>query len=348
MAKFRILSIDGGGLRGVVPLTILKKVEELTGKPIWQSFDLIAGTSTGGLIASALTIPKGGVFQKNKYGLDDVLSIYLNRGQEIFPPRRNVFGKIIGGANATINPKFSDKGIAKVFHDVCGEARMADCLTNIMLCTYDLTNNVPLFFKSRISRVSPEQNALIYDACRATSAGPTYLPAYEFFYPNGKENPDRLCIDGGVYVNNPSLSALSEFSRHNEGYGYTGVDGDIDYDDVFVLSIGTGTYSGRITASEAKNKGELFWATRISDVMMRGVNRTTDYEMTEMMKTGNYLRLTIDIKVEEFSEMTRADDKAANYLIDETHQQVLNVYETMNDLRRFLGKGGFLDEGIII
>ena len=340
MAKFKILSIDGGGLKGVVPLTILKKVEELTGRPIWQSFDLIAGTSTGGLIASALTIPKTPDSKEAKYTLNDILNVYLQRGQEIFPPRKTILGEWIGDVDDTIKPKYSDAGITKVFTDVCGDSRLNSSLTDIMICTYDLANNIPLFFKTRSSRKNPNQNILVYKACRATSAGPTYLPAFELDYPNGDESPYRLCIDGGVYVNNPSLAALAEFSTNHAEYGYGQKDKDISYEDVFVLSIGTGSYAGPITAEEAKDKGELFWASRISDVMMRGVNETTDYEMTEMMIEGNYLRLNIDIMDAAFAEMSRADKQAADYLINLTQTQVLNNAAMMKDLSTFITKAG--------
>ncbi|MCE3258693.1 MAG: patatin [Bacteroidetes bacterium] len=349
MAKFRILSVDGGGLRGVVPLTILKTVEQITGKPLWQSFDLIAGTSTGGLIAGAVTIPRNPANKEEgaKYSLDDILKIYLERGKEIFPARRTKLGEFIEKADDLIKPKFSDEGIARVFSDVCGDSRLNDSLTDIMICTYDLSNNVPLFFKTRSSRNNPEQNILLYEACRATSAGPTYLPAFELVYPNGEENPNRLCIDGGVYINNPSLGALAEFSKNHCEYGHGDKDTDIDYDDVFVLSIGTGSFSGRITADEAKHKGQLFWANRISDVMMRGVNRTTDYEMKEMMEDGNYLRLTIDIYREEFSEMSRSDSKTSEYLLQQTNAQVLTDPYKMKALNDFLIKAELKEGGLI-
>lgn len=348
MAKFKILSIDGGGLRGVVPLTILKTIEQMTGKKIWESFDLIAGTSTGGLIASAVTIPKNPNDKKQgaKYTLDDILKVYLQRGQEIFPPRKTKLGELLESMDDTIHPKFSDKGIEKVFKDVCGDSRMNDSLTNIMVCTYDLANNMPLFFKTRSSKNNPEQNILIYEACRATSAGPTYLPAFELFYPNDNEFPQRLCIDGGVYINNPSLGALSEFSKNHAEYGYGKAEDDIKYEDVFVVSIGTGSYAGHISADDAKHKGELFWATRISDVMMRGVNKTTDYEMTEMMEPGNYIRLTIDILEEQYSEMSRADTKAADYLIKQTQAQVLNDTKKMNNLTNLLVKAGLMEKPV--
>jgi patatin-like phospholipase/acyl hydrolase len=342
MKKFRILSIDGGGLRGVVPLTILKKVEEITGKPIWESFDLIAGTSTGGLIASALTIPstKGTINEKSaKYEINDIIKIYLEDGKTIFPKEKNKIIEIKKEAKSYLHPMFVESGIEKVFTKVLEDNMLSDTLTNVMVSTYDLANNKPLFFKTRVSRSNDEQNVKLYDICRATSAGPTYLPAYEFTYIEKNEDyPHRLCIDGGVYVNNPSLAALSEFSRHYIEYGYETDKADIDYDDVFVLSIGTGSFSGSISPEEAKNKGKLFWATRISDIMMRGVNKTTDYEMEEMMMDGNYLRLTINIKDEQYAEMSRSDDEAAKYLINETRRQVLENVDLMKKLDDFVIK----------
>lgn len=342
MPVFRILSIDGGGLRGVVPLTILKKVEEFTGKPIWESFDLIAGTSTGGLIASALTIPVAEGVKEAKHTLDSVLNVYLTRGEEIFPPRTSRIGEFFETIDDTLHPKFKEDGIHRVCHDMCGPARIKDSLTHIMVCSYDLTSNLPLFFSTRAARQNISQNIPVYDICRATSAGPTYLPAYECHYPLDDHNPNRLCIDGGVFVNNPSLAALSEFSKYHHLYGHGTPDKDIDYTSVYVMSVGTGTYAGRITPEQAKHKGEIFWAARISDVMMRGVNKTTDHEMQEMMEPGNYLRLTINIMDEEFSEMTRADKKASDYLIRETHKQVLDNDEKINALRNFLDKSGLV------
>lgn len=344
MATFKILSIDGGGLRGVVPLTIFKHIEQLTGKPIWQTFDMIAGTSTGGLLASALTLAKAPGVKEAKFTLDDIMNVYLHRGQEIFPPRKTKLGQWIEDVDDTMHPKFKADGIDKVVRDICGTSRIADSLTNVFITTYDLTNNIPLFFKTRLGKASAAQNVEIYDACRATSAGPTYLPAYEFNYPNDAENPDRLCIDGGVYVNNPSMAALAEFSRHHAEYGYGTSDKDINYNDVFVLSVGTGSYAGRITADQAKNKGEIFWAQNISDVMMRGVNKTTDYEMEEMMETGNYLRLTIDIHDPAFSDMARADKAASDYLISETQKQVLNDADKMQKLKNLLTRAGVLNQ----
>lgn len=325
----------------MIPVTILKKVEEFTGKPIWQSFDLIAGTSTGGLIACALTVPNDNNNKVAKYTLDDIMDIYVKRGKEIFPPPKNWLAEKISSMNNMSNPKYSDKGVQKVFSDVLGQCRINDSLTHIIVSTYDLNNNIPLFFKSRSARVNQEQNVLFYDICRATSAAPTYLPAYEFQYPNDNEDPLRLCIDGGVYINNPSLAALAEFSKNKDGYGeeYVGLE-EIDYDHVHVLSIGTGTYSGKITADQARSKGQLFWATRISDVMMRGVNSATHYEMNQIMEKGNYLRLSMDIYDEKFSAMDNASPQTLNYILDQTRIQVTESREQMDKLKTWISNAG--------
>lgn len=337
MKKFRILSIDGGGLRGVVPLTILKQVEVITGKPISESFDLIAGTSTGGLITCALTIKDPLNPTKPLYTLDDIMNVYIHRGHEIFP-ERSALGASIDKVKDILEPKYGTDGIAKVFSDVVKNNRLTDVLTNILVSSYDLTNNAPLFFKSRIGRMYPAQNALLYDIARATSAGPTYLPSYEFNYPGDGENPNRNCIDGGVFVNNPSMAALSEFSRFFKYYLPDTAEDDIDYNNVFVLSVGTGSYTDKISEADSKHKGELFWASHISDIMMRGVNMSTDYSMNEMMVTGNYLHISIKIDTEKHSEMDNSSAETTSYLIQATNDQVVNNAAVMKSLDDLLTK----------
>ncbi len=342
MKTFRILCIDGGGLRGVVPLTILKKVEELTGKKIHESFDLITGTSTGGLLSCALTLKNPIKPNENLYSLDQIMDVYVKRGEEIFPQRTKA-GEFLHKGTDLFKPKFSDDGIDKVLKDLVKDYRMNDCLNDIMVCAYDLNNNLPLFFKSRAAKSSPSQNALLYDICRATSAGPTYLPSFGMNYPNNTEEIFRNCIDGGVFVNNPSMAALSEFSNHFHEYLPESInEPDIDYEKVFVLSIGTGTYANKVSESGTKNKGELFWVTRIVEIMMRGVNMTTHYEMKEMMEEGNYARFTIAIDSEEHSDMSDSSAETTQYLINATKDQIINKPEKMDELSAFLKKSGLM------
>src|SRR5437899_630071 len=110
MPTFNILSIDGGGLRGIIPLRILQKVEELTGKKIQDCFDMVAGTSTGGLIACCLTLRHDQQPQLPKYSLADIADIYVQKGSTIFPNRSGI-GKFFLGARNLVKPKFSPDGI---------------------------------------------------------------------------------------------------------------------------------------------------------------------------------------------------------------------------------------------
>ena len=343
MPKFLILSIDGGGLRGVVPLTVLQHIQSRVSKPVLSYFSLVAGTSTGGLIASALTLPgnqRGGF----RYTLEEVLEVYKQDGNTIFPMPMGAVESGLRKVWSLFSATYPEEGIKKVFDRILGEARLADAKVPLLISSYDLFTNRPLFFKSRQAREFPAFNALLYDVCRATSAGPTYLPAHEMSYPLSETddyNPRRMCIDGGIFINNPSMAALAEFSKHHVKYGYpSNTQGDINYEDVFVLSLGTGSFVGQAARKEDKQKGLLYWAPRMPEVMMRGVNQSVDYQMKQMMENGNYLRLTMDIAEEEYSAMDRADPAITQYLIEQTVQQVIQHTGKMEDLNRFLEKAG--------
>jgi uncharacterized protein len=332
MPTFNILTIDGGGLRGIVPTRILQKVEELTGKPILDTFDMVAGTSTGGLIASCLTLRNETKHNRPKYNLQDIAEIYIQKGKVIFPIRSGIW-KFLYGFTDLFLPAYSAIGIEKVLKQFVSDQRIKDSLRPILVSTYDLNGNRPVFFKSSEADGDETANARIHDVCRATSAAPTYLPAYTFNY-KGKQ---LTGIDGGVYVNNPTMAAIAEISKYGHGGFYKKKDGSpVDIEDIRVLSLGTGSYSGAITRKEAVRWGELQWVTRITDIMMRGVSQTTDYDSSEMLPDGNYLRLDIDIKDEEYSDMADARRITREYLEIEVKKQITENKEKVKELRQFL------------
>ena len=157
MKPFRILSIDGGGLRGIVPVLILQEIQRLLGgKPIHEMFDLIAGTSTGGLIAAGLTVSNDGA--NPLYTLQDLEEIYCLRGGEIFPVRSGL-RSTLDNITSLWNPEYSENGISEVLNDLLGERRLMDCLTPLLVTAYDLKHNEPLLFKSRTASIDPEVNA---------------------------------------------------------------------------------------------------------------------------------------------------------------------------------------------
>lgn len=319
---FFILSIDGGGLRGIIPVKILQEVEKIMGSPVHKLFNLVAGTSTGGLIACAATL---GVNGAPKYNLEDIEKMYVEKGNEIFP-RRSYLGRKLHSLQSLFEPDFSSDGIDKVLKSYFSDDdRISSCLTPLFIPAYDLQNNRALFFKSRQAATNTEADAKLYDVCRATSAGPTYLPAYCFKYVDAgapHDNPDRVCIDGGVYMNNPAVGASVEVSKYKADKIYNRP--DLSYDDIRILSLGTGHYAGTITKLESEEWGQIHWAQHISDIMMQAVNQTSCYEADELTAPGNHLRFQVSIDNEEHADMTNSSDENRNYLVRQVYDQVIS------------------------
>lgn len=334
MPTFNILSLDGGGLRGIIPIRILQKVEELSGKRIHETFDMIVGTSTGGLIAACLTLRDSNNYDKVRYSLVDIADIYERQGHQIFPIRGGI-GRFLHGLTSFFRPSYDPDGLDFVLKQRINGQRIKDAYRPIMISTYDLRANEPVFFKSRQADTDDTYNARIYDICRATSAAPTYLPAYSFEYKGEK----LIGIDGGVYVNNPTMAAIAEISKHGKGGYYKKKDGSpVAFDDMRILSLGTGTYTGSVTDAQAVRWGKLAWINQIIEIMMRGVNQSTDYESKEMLDTGNYLRLNVDIHDKAYSDMADARPETRKHLEWAVMEQVTGNVGALDSLRKFLNR----------
>lgn len=334
MPTFNILTLDGGGLRGIIPIRILQKVEELTGQRIHETFDMIVGTSTGGLIAACLTLRDPKDPGQVRYRLVDIADIYIHQGHHIFPIR-NGLSKFLHGLATFFRPAYSPDGLDFVLKQRINGQRIKDAIRPIMISTYDLNANEPVFFKSRQAETDEGANARMVDICRATSAAPTYLPAYSFEY-KGKK---LTGIDGGVYVNNPTMAAIAEISKHGKAGYYKKKDGSpVAFEDMRILSLGTGTYTGSVTDAQAVRWGKLAWIKQIIEIMMRGVNQSTDYESKEMLDPGKYLRLNVEIYDKQFADMADARPETRNHLEWAVMEQVTGNDDVIAKLKVFLEK----------
>ncbi len=319
--KFRVLSIDGGGLRGVIPLLILKKIEEIEGKKIHELFDLIIGTSTGGIIACGLTATKDG--KTPVLTIDRLIELYTTKGDIIFPRKKNVITKMVSKINSVSSPTFSSKGLDELLTEYFGDMKLSNTLTPIIVTSYDLKNNEVLMFKSR---KSGEENydVTLKDVCRATSAAPTYLPSYEMKY-GGK---DRICLDGGVYINNPSMAGISDVIRNKYNIP------DLELSDISLLSLGTGVYTEDIGMKNTPKWGLLEWAKPITSVMMQGSSKSIDYECNELLDI--YLRIQININDKDKSDMSDSRSETTNYIIEKVNTEIINVTTEIEKIRNFL------------
>lgn len=316
---FRILSIDGGGLRGIIPVLILKHLEEITGqKRIIDAFDMVAGTSTGGLIASALTVTAKGTSEP-RYGLTEIEDMYTGRGAEIFPAGNKLSRWWDRQTISNLfSPRFKRKGLDRVLQDLMidrpgYDPRLLDCCRPLLIASYDLATEYPLIFNSRSAYESPEKNARLIDICRATSAAPTYLPPFTFDHRH--ENPDTAtsvdkvtALDGGVFMNNPSMAALIELVKNHAHPYYNRP--DLKADEVFLLSLGTGHRMNDIS-DKADGWGKLKWIEPSIELLMWGGSQAVDYQVKEGLTFTlkgettrvNYLRLNVRIADERYADM---------------------------------------------
>jgi patatin-like phospholipase/acyl hydrolase len=254
-ARINILSIDGGGIRGIIAAVLLNALEAEVGRPLAEVFDLIAGTSTGGIIALAIgTRPNHG----QPYSSSDLVELYQNCGTRIFTKHW------YSGAKALVGPKYSPNGLESVLEECFGETQLDTALTPLLISSYDLASEVPYFFKSHRIGADPSWNWPAKVIGRATSAAPTYFPPLRLV----EKNKERALVDGGICVNNPGMAAYAEA---HVLYPWA--------KEFLIVVVGTGDRDDRISYRRAKTWGLLGWAKQIVPVMMDSVSESIDYEL---------------------------------------------------------------------
>lgn len=267
----RILSIDGGGIRGLIPALVLDHVERETGKAIAELFDVIAGTSTGGILALGLTRPArdGAVLSA-----EQLAGLYRERGEEIFPR------SLLRTARRVVDEKYSAAGLEQALADQLGDARLSQARTGLIVTAYDIVNREPVFFRSADAG-QDAYDPLMRRVARATSAAPTYFEPIEL---PSRDHTDAALVDGGVFANNPGMCA---FVDANSAGG--------EVEGTLMLSLGTGSLIRELPYAEARDWGLVQWAVPILDVVFDGVSDTVDYQLAQILG-DRYLRLQIRLE----------------------------------------------------
>jgi patatin-like phospholipase/acyl hydrolase len=270
MSRINVLSIDGGGIRGIIPAFILAAIEDRVGLELHQTFDLIAGTSTGGIIALGIgTRAKNG----RPYRPADLVELYVANGPQIF--KKDLLTPI----KSLLGPKYAPDALESVLLSYFGDTELDSALTPLLISSYDLQGEVPFFFKSHRIAADPTYNWKARAIARATSAAPTFFPPLHLH----RDGEDRGLVDGGVFVNNPAIAAYAEARNLYP-----------DATDFLIVSVGTGDRDDKITYRKAKGWGLLGWARQIVPVMMDSVSEAVDYELDGVFgvaAAGRHFRL---------------------------------------------------------
>jgi len=248
--KFKILSIDGGGIKGVFPAMFLMLLEdELKDRPdgktkIYHHFDLITGTSTGGIIAIALAL---GIPAKEIYNL------YMDNAKNIFGNKKSFFfGQI---RNSAHERNFLENLVRNKFKEANGgnDPRLNNCKTDICIPIYDLIQGNPSVLKTKYHPAfERDYHIPAYQAAMATSAAPTYFDPYtsDYIDLNGTKKEFSNKVDGGVMANNPTLVALLEAIKAFK----------VEMSQLEILSLGTG--HKKFTDGNSRKKWGLYYWMR--------------------------------------------------------------------------------------
>jgi uncharacterized protein len=274
-----ILSIDGGGIRGAIPAVVLREIEDRAKTPICELFDVIAGTSTGGILALGLTCPgEGG---GPRYTAAELLGMYEDEGRKIFP------GEPFGAIRQVFGPKYPSFGRRRVLRERFEDTRLSEALTEVIVTAYDLEGRKPVFFRRADARTVP-RDFLMSDVAMATSAAPTYFKPVKLADP-AQGGRSMALVDGGVFANNPAMCALVD---------RTSVDGESD--DAFLVSLGTGaTFPRRYPYRSARNWGLFGWGRCIIKVVFDGIAESVEYELSRMLSEYHRLDLRLSNAAQE-------------------------------------------------
>lgn len=246
----RVLAIDGGGIRGIIPSHVLVALEDLTGRSVASLFDVIVGTSIGGIGALALSAPDAS--GKPAYTARNVLDFFCDRAAQIFPkttlswPRslRELESLIrlptptqaLLGSNREIgNARYSADGLQAALAELLQERTLREALTDVVIPTYDVRAQHPLFYRSAEVRAGKQSDLPMWRIGLATAAAPTYFPPVEG---EDESGGPQVLVDGGVFANSPAMVGLLEGVLRARALGGTAVD-------VVLVSLGTGRVGSR-------------------------------------------------------------------------------------------------------
>jgi patatin-like phospholipase/acyl hydrolase len=306
MAMYKILSLDGGGLRGLITARMLQRLNADPAIAGWlDKVDLIAGTSTGGILALGLAAGKTP---------QQIADLYKNKGPDIFDD--SLLDDVLD-LGRTIGAEYSSTTLKKELRAIFGATTLAQLGKKVAIPTFDLDNEAtganqrswkPKIFHNFAGQDSDGQ-FLAADIALYTSSAPTYFPSADGY------------IDGGVFANNPSLVALAQaISQHNQPAERANIE------DVVLLSVGTGKSLNYIKG-KSLDWGYAQWIKPLLNILMDGVAGIADYQATQLLGE-RYQRLQIifdeseSIPLDAVDKLDRMEQIGSTVVLTDTIQWI--------------------------
>ena len=304
----RVLSIDGGGIRGIIPALVLAHFEKTTGEPVSELFDLVVGTSTGGILALGLSLQDAE--GRPLLAAKRMVALYERHGAEIF--EQSLWRKLrtVGGI---FEEAYSHEALEAVLKHYFGDRTLSECGIPAMVTSYDIQNRRTVFMKSWHA---DHAALLCSDAARATSAAPTYFEPANLQW----AEESRTLIDGGVYMNSPAVSAYAEARKL------------FPNEPIAMLSLGTGELTRPIPYEEARTWGSALWVMSVLDCMFDGAAKAADHQM-QLFLGEDYQRLqaTLTYASDDMDDASKGNIRN----LKQTAREM--IAKTEDELARFFG-----------
>jgi uncharacterized protein len=274
--RFQILSLDGGGLKGLFSAAVLAALEEDLGRRIIDHFDLVVGTSTGGLVALALGAGRTP---------SEVVDFYVDKGPRIFGGRRGLAGRIR-------RPAHRPDRLRHALQEVLGERTLSDSARPLVIPAYSLdAHDVYVFKTPHHRRLVRDWRELMVDVAMATTAAPTFLPAFRL--------RNHRLVDGGLWANNPTLVGVVEAVSTFE----------IPLSDIHVLSLGTTDECARL-GERLDNGGLYAWGRHAgAAALLRAQSLGTFHAAEHLIGPDHIVRINAVVP-EGLFDLDRASDVA--------------------------------------
>jgi predicted acylesterase/phospholipase RssA len=276
--RFNILSLSGGGFLGLYTVCVLTELEEAAGGPLARHFDLMAGTSVGGIIALGLAaeVPAA-----------TIKTAFERHGRDIFsnrPAPTSWWGTVRDLARFMHKPKYQAEALRRTIVELVGEGtRIGELMHPVIVPTINLTRGKPQIFKTpHYPECRTDPDLKVVDVALATAAAPTYFPIAEI--------GDSLFADGGLYATSPDLIAVHEAQHVLER-----PDGDLH-----LLSVGTATSRFSFTHATRRLLGSFGWLRdqRLVNVIIAS-QQCAVADMLQQRLGDRYLRLDADRSKEQ-------------------------------------------------
>lgn len=289
-----ILSITGGGSRGIIACRLLLEIERVTNVPIHKLFDFMGGTSVGTLIISGITVSAN-----NKtpiLSMEQLYQIFLTNLSKAFTW---TYKEWLLSGFGLYGPKYNDVGLNTIINEICLDKPLSSLLTNICFPAYDkITSKAYYFDKIKDSSIS------LKDVILSCTAAPTYFPSKPITINNKKYD----MVDGGIVVNNTAELSFLQATKHLS---------IIDKQNIFELCIGTGKFE----YGNVNKDGIMSWAPMIVDTIMNGAAENELYELSLTLPRENYFVMDFYLDI-NYDFMDNTSDKVINYYIEQTEKWI--------------------------